>query len=121
MGLTLSCKLSLELAKLRDSARFVVAEYKSRIIAGGLFVRDGSSVVYYLQGVSDRDYSHMFPSCPVIAEGIRWACGPAPHASILGCPGEKPHLKNSSLFGAHSRNLTGLLSGPTRFGNACLT
>ena len=71
-------QLSLNLANLCDQTRFVVAEYNDRIIGGALFVRDGSSVVYYLHGASDRDYSHLFPACPVLIGnslgGRHWRC-----------------------------------------------
>jgi hypothetical protein len=96
-------ELSLEIAKLRNKARFVVAEYEGRIIAGGLFVRDGSSVVYYLHGTSDIDYSHMFPSCPVIAEGIRWACQIGALYFNLGMSGGIASLERfKSFWGAHA-------------------
>jgi hypothetical protein len=55
------------------TCRFFVAEYEGRIIAGGIFLRDGCSV-FYLHSAYDRHYSHLFPSCAVLDEAIRWAC-----------------------------------------------
>jgi hypothetical protein len=66
-------QLSLDLMKLTDSVRFFVGECDGRVVTGGMFVRDGSSV-YYLHCVSDRAFSHVYPSCAIIDQGIRWAC-----------------------------------------------
>jgi CelD/BcsL family acetyltransferase involved in cellulose biosynthesis len=62
-----------ELIKIREGARLLVAEVGECVVAGGLFFRDGSSVMYW-HGASDRDYSHLFPSCAVLDEAICWAC-----------------------------------------------
>lgn len=67
------CNLLVVLAGMRDAARFLVAEYENRIIGGGLFFRDGDSILYW-HGASDRDYSRVFPSCAVLDEAIHWAC-----------------------------------------------
>jgi len=65
--------LFLELTQLRSSVRVLVAESEGRIVAGGLFFRDGCSVMYW-HGASDREYSHLFASRSVVDEAIRWAC-----------------------------------------------
>lgn len=66
-------ELFFNLSQCKDSVRFLVAENQGIIIAGGLFIKDGCSLMY-LYGTSDRNYSHLSPGCAVIDEGIRWAC-----------------------------------------------
>jgi lipid II:glycine glycyltransferase (peptidoglycan interpeptide bridge formation enzyme) len=66
-------KLFLELVEIRSIVRLFVAEYQGRVIGGGLFFRDGNSTLYW-HGASDREYSHLYPSCAVIDEAIHWAC-----------------------------------------------
>ncbi len=66
-------KLTLELVKMSGNACFLVAQYGEEVIGGALFLRDGNSV-YYLHGVADRDYGHLFPASAIIDSGIRWAC-----------------------------------------------
>ena len=64
--------LLTEMVLLRDHARLLVAEHEGRMIAGGLFFRDGCSVMYW-HGASDRDYSHLFPTSAVVDAAIHWA------------------------------------------------
>ena len=66
-------ELFFNLSQCKDSIRFLVAEHQGTIIAGGLFIKDGCSLMY-LYGTSDRSYSYLSPGCAVIDEGIRWAC-----------------------------------------------
>lgn len=65
--------LFVELARLRDSVRILLAEHDGRIVSGGVFIRDGCSVLYW-HGASDRDYSHLFASRPLFDHAIQWAC-----------------------------------------------
>jgi hypothetical protein len=90
-------ELTLNLLKLSDLTRFLVAEYAGRVIAGGMFLRDGCSV-YYLHGVYDRDYSHLFPSCPVIDQGIHWACESGASFFNFGNSGENSSLAQFKSF-----------------------
>lgn len=66
-------ELFLGLLPLRSAARLLVAEYEGKVVAGGLFFRDGASVVYW-HGAADRDYSNLFPARLVFEEAIRGAC-----------------------------------------------
>lgn len=66
-------ELFLELSRLENSMRLLVAECEGRIVSGAIFFRDGCSVLYW-HGASDRAYSHLFASRPVFDEAIRWAC-----------------------------------------------
>jgi lipid II:glycine glycyltransferase (peptidoglycan interpeptide bridge formation enzyme) len=85
-----------------DTARFLVAEYEERIVAGGFFLRDGCSV-FYLHGASDREYSHAFPTCAVIDEAIRWACeGGVASFNFGGSGGIASLEKFKSFWGARS-------------------
>ncbi|MCM3902716.1 MAG: GNAT family N-acetyltransferase [Pyrinomonadaceae bacterium] len=61
-----------ELIKIHRTARFLVAESEGRIVAGGLFLRDGCSV-FYLHGALDEQFSHLYPSCAIFDDAIRWA------------------------------------------------
>lgn len=72
-GFVYPIELLLDLVKIHGSVRFLLAEWEGKVIAGAMFLRDGCSV-YYFHGASDRDYSHLFPSCAVFDEAIRWAC-----------------------------------------------
>ena len=57
--------------RLGDSVRLLLAEFEGRVIAGGLFFRDGHSVLYW-HGASDRTHSERFASRPLFDEAIRW-------------------------------------------------
>jgi hypothetical protein len=86
-GYTYPIGLLFELAKLRGTARMLVAEWEGKIIGGGLFLQDGCSV-YYFHGVGDRNYSHLYPLCAVIDEAIRWACESGlAFFNLTGAPG----------------------------------
>jgi hypothetical protein len=62
-----------EMLQLPCSVRMFVAEYKGKIVAGGLFYRDGSSVMYG-HGSTDREFSKIYPGCAVMDRAIQWAC-----------------------------------------------
>lgn len=66
-------RLFLELVNVPGAVRLLLAECEGRIAAGGLFFRDGCSVMYW-HGATDRDYSHFYPSYAIFDEAIRWAC-----------------------------------------------
>lgn len=66
-------QMTVDLIKMSDKARFMVAEHEEKIIGGALFLRDGNSV-YYLHGVADRENTHLFPASAVLDAGIQWAC-----------------------------------------------
>ena len=65
----------IELAKLRSFVSFLVAVWEDRIVGGGIFIRDGSSVRYF-HGASDRSYSHLFPLAGLLDQAIRWVMSP---------------------------------------------
>src|SRR5262249_8267364 len=62
-------KLFLNLTKLHDTVRLLVAEWQHKIIAGGVFFHDGCSVMYW-HSAADREFSKVFPSCLVVDEAI---------------------------------------------------
>ncbi len=66
-------ELFLGFLSMRSAARLLVAEYEGKVVAGGLFFRDGDSVVYW-HGAADREYSSFFPARLVFDEAIRDAC-----------------------------------------------
>jgi hypothetical protein len=61
-----------QILRVAGAARLLVAEYEGRIVAGGLFYRDGCSVMY-AHGSADRAYSHAYPTCAVVDAAIQWA------------------------------------------------
>jgi hypothetical protein len=65
--------LFLELNRLRDCMRLLVAEHEGRMVAGAVFLQDACSVMYW-HGASDREYSNLFATRPLFDEAIRWAC-----------------------------------------------
>jgi SAM-dependent methyltransferase len=66
-------RLTFELLHCGNPACFVVAEFEGSVIGGALFVRDGNSV-YYMHGVADRHFDHLYTARAVLARGIKWAC-----------------------------------------------
>jgi lipid II:glycine glycyltransferase (peptidoglycan interpeptide bridge formation enzyme) len=66
-------QLLVNLSKIKDSVRLIVAEYEGEIIAGGFFFVDGCSIFYW-HGASNRKYSNFYPTCAVFDEAIRWSC-----------------------------------------------
>lgn len=65
--------LFLDLVKFTGVVRLLIAECQGRSVAGGLFFRDGCSVMYW-HAAMDREYSRFFPACAVIDEAIQWGC-----------------------------------------------
>jgi SAM-dependent methyltransferase len=72
-GFIYPASLTSALLRLENAAYFVVSEFEGIVIGGALFVRDGNSV-YYMHGVNDRNYNHLYPARAVLAAGIKWAC-----------------------------------------------
>lgn len=66
-------ELFFALTGIHGAARLLIAEVDEQVVAGGLFFRDGNSVMYW-HGASDRAYSHLYPSCAVLDRAICWAC-----------------------------------------------
>jgi len=66
-------RLIAYLASLRGRARLFVAEHQGRIVAGGLFCRDGSGL-HYVHGARDPDFKGSFLGSSVMDAGIRWGC-----------------------------------------------
>lgn len=65
--------LLYKLVEDRSSVRLLVAEYGGCLIAGGVFLRDGCSVLYW-HSAGDRTYSKFFPTYAVLDSAIQWAC-----------------------------------------------
>ena len=70
---TYPIELFFALTGIHGAARLLIAEVDEQVVAGGLFFRDGNSVMYW-HGASDRAYSHLYPSCAVLDRAICWAC-----------------------------------------------
>jgi hypothetical protein len=66
-------ELLASLIEISGVTLFLLAEYKGRAIAGGIFLRDGCSV-FYFHGAFDSSYSNLYPSCVILDEAIRGAC-----------------------------------------------
>lgn len=104
-GFEYPAKLTLDLIKSPQNACLKVARYNEAIIGGALFIRDGNSI-YYLHGIGDRDYSHLFPASVVLDAGIQWACEVGAHFFNLGNSGVESINKSLASFksswGAHT-------------------
>ncbi|HEY2826927.1 MAG TPA: GNAT family N-acetyltransferase [Pirellulales bacterium] len=73
-GFAYPAQLTMDLVNMGEAnACFKVAEYEGSVIGGALFLRDGNSI-YYLHGVADREFSHLYPATSVMDAGIQWAC-----------------------------------------------
>jgi hypothetical protein len=95
-------ELFLGLLPMR-AARLLVAECAGRVVAGGLFFRDGASVVYW-HGAADRQYSSLFPSRLVFEEAIREGCeSGATLFNLGGSAGIESLEKYKELWGAQRR------------------
>jgi len=95
-------ELFLELVKLPNTVRFLVAEFEGRLLGAGLFVRDGCSVTS-MQATTDRDYSRYYPDRVVYDEAIRWACeSGAAFFNLGGSLGSTSLEQFKSLWGARS-------------------
>jgi len=102
--LALPVELFINLLRTGKSARLVLAEVEEEVVAGGFFLKDGCTVLYYM-GASDRDYSKYFPSCAVMDEAIRWACETGADFFNFGSSGDLEKLKQfKSFWGAQEEN-----------------
>jgi len=88
------------LAEMRSEVRFILAECDGQLASGGLFLRDGSAVLYF-HGASDRAYSDRYPASAVLDEAIRWACAcRATSFNFLGSGGIVSLAQFKSSWGA---------------------
>jgi hypothetical protein len=71
-GVIYPLSLLVELSRLGDDVRFFIAECEEKVVAGGVFFRDGGSVMYW-HGATDRAYSKFYPMCAVFDQIIREA------------------------------------------------
>ncbi len=62
-----------DMVKLGRVVRFLIADHRGKIVAGGLFFRDGCTVMYW-HGAADRDSSRVYPACAVTDGAVRGAC-----------------------------------------------
>ena len=93
-------ELFLGLLPMPTVARLLVAECAGRVVAGGMFFRDGDSVVYW-HGAADRQYSSFFPSRLVFDEAIREGCeSGATLFNLGGSAGIESLIKYKELWGA---------------------
>ncbi|MGD0966447.1 MAG: peptidoglycan bridge formation glycyltransferase FemA/FemB family protein [Candidatus Acidiferrales bacterium] len=68
---------------LGERARFVLAEYRDRIVAATLYLHDGDSVYSYLGG-SDDHYQQVRPTNAIIYDTILWGKKHGKRRLILG-------------------------------------
>jgi ubiquinone/menaquinone biosynthesis C-methylase UbiE len=89
------------LLQVPNLTRFVVADFEGTVVGGALFLRDGNSV-YYVHGVADRDFNHLYPSRAVLDAGVRWACETGVEFVNFGRSGDNKSLALfKSLWGTH--------------------
>ena len=69
--------------RLGDSARFVLAEYRDRVIAGTLYLHDREDVYSYLGG-ADYAFQHVRPTNAVIFDTILWGQSKGKKRLVLG-------------------------------------
>jgi len=69
--------------QLRDSARFVLAEYRNQVIAGTVYLHDRDDVYSYLGG-ADVNCQHVRPTNAVIHDTILWGQRQGKKRLILG-------------------------------------
>ena len=69
--------------QLSGSARFALAEWKNRIVAGTLYLHDRDDVYSYLGG-ADPDVQHVRPTNAIVYETIRWGQRHCKKRLILG-------------------------------------
>jgi len=72
-GFRYPATLFLELVRLKDFVRLLIAEHEGRLVSGALLFRDADCVQYW-HAATDRDYSQLFASRSILDETIRWAC-----------------------------------------------
>ncbi|MGC2111948.1 MAG: GNAT family N-acetyltransferase [Candidatus Korobacteraceae bacterium] len=68
---------------MRQNCRFVMAEYKNRIVAATLYLHDNANVYSYLGG-ADYDYQAIRPTNVIVFDTITWARSVGKRRLILG-------------------------------------
>jgi hypothetical protein len=97
-------RLTSKLLRISNPAHFVVAEFEGILIGGALFVKDGNGV-YYMHGVADRNFNHLYPARAVLAAGIKWACEIGADFVNFGNSGSRNSLALfKSFWGTHIEN-----------------
>jgi CelD/BcsL family acetyltransferase involved in cellulose biosynthesis len=69
--------------RLRDQARFTMAEYKGSVVAGTLYLHDDQDVYSFLGG-ADHTWQHLRPTNLIIHDTILWGRRMAKSRLILG-------------------------------------
>ncbi len=93
-------ELFLALCKLKQNVRLLMVERQQRIIAGGVFLLDGESVLYW-HGAADREADSAYPTSLLIDEAIRWAISCGCTSFNLGASGGIKNLADfKSYWGA---------------------
>jgi CelD/BcsL family acetyltransferase involved in cellulose biosynthesis len=69
--------------QLSGSARFALAEWKDRIVAGTLYLHDRDDVYSYLGG-ADPDFQHVRPTNAIIYQTMQWGRQHGKKRLILG-------------------------------------
>jgi hypothetical protein len=85
------------LLQLEGVGRLVLAECEGQIAAGGMFLRDGCSVMYF-HGAADRAFSKYYPACAVFDEAIRWGCEAGAASFNFGGSAGIPSLERFKSF-----------------------
>jgi len=69
--------------QLRVNARFVLAEYRNRLVAGTLYLHDRDDVYSYLGG-ADYNFQHVRPTNAIIYDTILWSKQQEKKRLVLG-------------------------------------
>ena len=72
-----------ELVGLGAPVQLWLAELEGQVVAGGVFCRDGDSVLYW-HGAADRTFARSYPSAAVLDAAIRDACAAGARTFNLG-------------------------------------
>lgn len=66
-----------------DSSFLALAEYRDRLVAGGLYLHGGTDVYWHLSA-ADLEFGHVRPVNGYVWETIRWAMGHGKKRMLLG-------------------------------------
>lgn len=66
-----------------QSSWFALAEYRGRLVAGGLYLHSGTDVYWHLSA-ADLDFAHVRPVNGYVWEAICWAVGEGKERMLLG-------------------------------------
>lgn len=69
--------------QMSEHARFVLAEYEGRVVAGTLYLHDDANVYSYLGG-ADAAYQHIRPTNAIVYDTILWAKQNVKKRLVLG-------------------------------------